>query len=235
MTTGKQIQLVMREMLFINWAVSPEVVRKLVDERLEMDTKSDSSGQAAAFVSAVSFRVAELRSNVLPLPSLSFEQVNYRTYVRASEVPAVWFLDMKVNSRMITALTSFMSVPVHHDDIEIATTRDESGLLRYEVKSAGLRAEAIVGEQPASASVEFEITPDFITDRLVGYVGAGNGVFKIEVEQPGLVAVPARVESIDAASLQRLGVLTPAASAHPHSAFYVREALFGANMPTRLG
>lgn len=235
MTTGKQIQLVMREMLFINWAVSPEVVRKLVDVRLEMDTKTDSTGQAVAFVSAVSFRVAELRSNALPLPSLSFEQVNYRTYVKASEVPAVWFLDMKVNSRMITALTGFMSVPVHYEDIDITTSRGETGLLRYEIKSAGLLAEAIVGEQPASAAADCEIAPDFITERLVGYVGAGNGVFKIEVEQPGLVAVPARVRSIDAASLQRLGVLTPDEAAHPHSVFYVREALFGANMPTRIG
>ncbi|MEK6407464.1 MAG: DUF2071 domain-containing protein [Acidobacteriota bacterium] len=235
MTTGKQIQLVMREMLFINWAVSPEVVRKRVDERLELDTKTDSTGQAVAFVSAVCFRVAELRSSVLPLPGLSFEQVNYRAYVRAGEVPAVCFLDMKVNSRMITALTSFMSVPVHYEDIDIGTSRGETGLLRYEIKSAGLRAEAIVGEQPASAGVDWEIAPDFITERFVGYAGAGNVVFKIEFEQPGLDAVRAHVQNVEAASLQRLGLLSPDESAQPHSAFYVREALFGANTPTRIG
>lgn len=231
MTTTKQIQMVMRDMLFITWALPPEVVRKLVDERLELDTKTDSKGRELAFVSAVCFHVTELRSGVLPLPSLSFQQVNYRAYVRTGAVPAVFFLEMKVNSRMVTALTSLMSVPVYYEDIDITTSTAGPGLLRYAVKSAGLRAEVMIAEN--DVALDEKIPPQFITQRLVGYAGAGNGTFRIDVEQPGLDAVSARVQNVQAPSLERLGLLTPDQSSRPYSALYVREGLFAADTPVR--
>jgi uncharacterized protein YqjF (DUF2071 family) len=233
MTTNKQLQMVMRDMLFITWAIEPEVVRKLVDERLEIDTMSDSNGREVAFVSAVCFRVDEVRSRALPFPSLTFQQVNYRVYVRAREVPAVWFLEMKVNSRMVTALTGFMNVPVHYEDIDITASPDGTGSLQYTVKSAGLRAEAMIGHNDVETASDGTIGPQFITHRLVGYVGVGNGMFRIDVEQPGLDAVSARVQSVQAASLEQLGLLTPDQSAQPHSALYVREGLFAADTPVR--
>src|SRR5438309_2022359 len=119
MADGKQIDMVLRDMLFLNWAVEPERVRRLVPERLELDMKTDTAGRTMAFVSAVCFRVADIRSSALLLPSLSFEQLNYRVYVKAGDVPAVCFLDMKVNSRMVTTLTSFLSVPIQYEDIDI--------------------------------------------------------------------------------------------------------------------
>lgn len=233
MTSTKQLQMVMRDMLFITWAVEPDVVRRLVDERLELDTKTDSTGREVAFVSAVCFHVTELRSGVLPLPSLSFQQVNYRAYVRAGAVPAVCFLEMKVNSRMVTALTSFMSVPVHYEDIDIATSPGGSGLLSYTVKSAGLQAEAMIDQNNVESALDGKVSPQFITQRLVGYAGAGNGMFRIDVDQPGLDAVSARVHNVQAPSLERLGLLTPDQSAQPYSALYVREGLFGADTPVR--
>lgn len=233
MTTNKQLQMVMRDMLFITWAVEPEVVRKLVDERLELDTKTDPNGRVVAFVSAVCFHVTEVRSGVLPLPSLSFQQVNYRTYVRAGEVPAVCFLEMKVNSRMVTALTSFMSMPVHYEDIDIATSPGAAGLLGYTVKSAGLQAEAMIDQNDVESALDGEVSPQFITHRLVGYAGAGGGMFRIDVDQPGLDAVSARVHNVQAPTLEQLGLLTPDQSAQPYFALYVREGLFGADTPVR--
>jgi len=233
MTTNKQLQMVMRDMLFITWAVEPEVVRKLVDERLELYTKSDSSGRVVAFVSAVCFHAAEVRSRALPLPSLSFQQVNYRVYVRAGEVPAVCFLEMKVNSRMVTAITSLMNVPVHYEDIDITTSPGSDGSLKYTVKSAGLRADAMIGQNDVETELDGKIGPQFITHRLFGYVGAGNGMFRIDVEQPGLDAVSARIQSVQAPILEQLGLLTPDQSVQPYSALYVREGLFAADTPVR--
>jgi len=231
MTGEKQFQMVMRDMLFITWEVEPEVVRKLVDQRLELDTVPGSNGRAAAVVSAVCFRVSEVSSSILLLPSLSFEQVNYRVYVKAGDVPAVSFLDIKVNSRMVAALTGFMNVPINYEDIDIKTSSGDAGALSYAVKSGGVQAEVTIGEQDAS---DGRITPDFITARFVGYLRVGDGVFRIEVEQPGLHTVAARVQNVAAPSLERLGVLTSDQSARPYSMLYVREALFGARTPTRL-
>jgi hypothetical protein len=58
-------------------------------------------------------------------------------------------------------------------------------------------------------------------------------MFRIDVDQPGLDAVYARVHNVQAASLERLGLLTPDQSSQPYSALYVREGLFGAYKPVR--
>lgn len=231
MTTNKPLQMVMRDMLFVTWAVQPEIVRNLVDGRLELDTRTDADGREVALVSAVCFHATEVRSSILPLPGLNFGQVNYRVYVKADEVPSVWFLAMKVNSRMITAMTSFLSIPVHYEEIEI-TTSSGPGLPGYSVISEGLRAEAIIGERDDFAQRE-QIEPDFITQRPVGYAGTANATFRIDVQHSRLEAVPARAQNVASPSLERLGLLTPDQSANPNSVLYVREAVFGADTPVR--
>jgi uncharacterized protein YqjF (DUF2071 family) len=234
MMSSTQFQMIMRDMLFITWAVPPERLRALVDERLELDIRSDFAGNEIALVSAVTFNVADVRSSVLPLPRLNFGQTNYRVYVRSGETPAVCFLDMRVNSRMVTTLTSFLRVPIHYEDIEIRTAPDDVGLVRYTVESDGLKASAIIGSRPENTSSD-EIEPGFVTHRLIGYAGSGDSMFKIQVEQEGLDAIVARVESVNASRLEQLGVLTPGNPVEPCSALYVREASFAAYTPTRVG
>jgi len=231
--TNKQIEMVMRDMLFVTWEVQPETARKLVNERLELDTRADARGREVAIVSAVCFHVTDVRSAVLPVPRLSFEQVNYRVYVRARGIPSVCFIGMKVNSRMVTAMTSFLSVPIHYDDIEITTSAGSSGTLAYVVKSGGLSASAVLNQTTDETVSEESIAPEFITERLVGYMASGNGVFRINVEQSGLHAVPARPQIVEAPILEQLGLLTRDQSARPSSVLYVREAPFGADAPVR--
>jgi len=235
MAEGKQIDLVLRDMLFVTWAVEPERARKLVPEQLELDTSADKSGRTMAFVSAVCFRVADVRSSTLLLPALNFEQLNYRAYVKEGDRPAVCFLDMKVNSRMITSLTSFLSVPIQYEEIDIRVSKqkingDGSETQSYSVKSAGFQVEANVEDaRPLEGS---DVGAEFVTDRLIGYISAGDRVFKIIVEQPGLKCLSARVDSLKANRLEELGLLN-SGGATPRSVLYVREAPFGAWMPQR--
>lgn len=233
MTSDKQIQMVMRDMLYINWAVAPDVVRKLVDPRLEIDTAKGRDGRELSFVSAVCFHVTELRSGILPVPILSFQQINYRTYVRAGTVPAVFFFDLKINSRIVTALTSFMSVPVHYEDIEINTVDQGPGVRAYRVQSSGLQAETLIDQQIEAPGPEDEIPHGFITQRFLGFARAGNGMYRLDVEQNGLDSVSAKVQQVRAPGLERLGLLDADQSRQPSSAFYVSEAVFGANAPAR--
>ena len=225
------MQMVMRDMLFINWAVDTDAARRFVDSRLELDTVIDSGGKRMAFASAVCFRVDEVRSSVVPLPRLSFEQVNYRIYVKAEDVPSVVFLDMKVNSRMVTTLTSFLGVPVSYADINISPKPAGAESLRYVFESSGLNADVVVGGEAFVPDPAIE--PLFITHRLVGYARAGESTYKLDVQHPLLDAIPARVDGIEASTLVELGLLTAEESRRPHSAMYVREALFGTSPPTR--
>jgi uncharacterized protein YqjF (DUF2071 family) len=221
----------MRDMLFINWAVDPDAVKRFVDPRLELDTVIDSRGKSMAFASAVCFRVDEVRSSVLPLPRLSFKQVNYRLYVKADDVPSVVFLEMKVNSRMVTTLTSFLRVPVSYEDINIKVEPAGSESLRYVFESSGLYAEVSVGGEAVVPDPAIE--HPFITQRLVGYAGAGDSMYRIDVQHPLLDTRPARVAGVEASTLVEFGLLNEEQSRRPHSAMYVREALFGTSPPTR--
>src|SRR6185369_12227570 len=232
MISNKPIQIIMRDMLFVTWAIEPERARQVIGERLELDTRTDSTGREFAFASAVCFSVAEVRSTVMPIGSLSFEQVNYRVYVKNNEVPAVCFLDIKVNSRMVTALTSFLGVPILYGDIDITATGTDCGGVHYNMASAGLRAEATTAGPREEIPAAIELTPGFITDRLTGYVLAGDRIFKVQVDQPGLDSVSARIVRAQAPRLEQLGLLDSEESTRPHSALYVREAWFGADVPT---
>ncbi len=232
MASSAQIEMLMRELLFVNYRVEPELLVDLVPRHSKPDTRIDSAGRETAFVSAVCFRVAEVSSSLLRLPRLSFEQVNYRAYVRIGEVPAVYFFDMKVNSRAVAALTTFLRAPIQFEDIVLTTETIETvGDVDYVFRSPGFEVRAVIPGRPDGF---FDDTPpDFITHRLVGYAGSEGNLYRIEVDHPMLGAISARIESARAPRLEQLGLLTADESSRPSSALYVREALFKTKPPTR--
>ena len=69
----------LEDVLFAHWRVSPEALRPLVPDDVEIDTHD-----GAAWVGIVALRVTALRGRgLLPVPGLSsFLQLNVRTYVR---------------------------------------------------------------------------------------------------------------------------------------------------------
>lgn len=232
MAASTQIEMLVRELLFVNYRVDPATLVKLVPRRLRPDTRMDATGGEVAFVSAVCFRVAEVSSNLLPLPRLSFEQVNYRAYVKMGEVPAVYFLDMTVNSRAVAALTGLLRAPVQFEDIILTREPAETvGDVDYALRSAGLEIRARIPRRSDDAPEDLQA--DFITNRLIGYAGADDNLFKIEVDHPALRVSAAQIESAKSPRLEQLGLLTADESSRPSSALYVREALFKAKPPTR--
>ncbi|HJQ69938.1 MAG TPA: DUF2071 domain-containing protein [Blastocatellia bacterium] len=232
-----QVQLALKNLLFINYSVPPDRLRPLVPDELELDTSTDKAGREVAFVSAVAFHVAELRSSLLPIVRPSFDQVNYRTYVNAGEGPAVYFFHMNVNSRMISAATIMLGMPVSHEEIEIVTepasvTPDTMiREVRCRVSDegrAGLEADIeVVGRQASVGPQDEAVPPHFIVERPIGYVkSAADGIMKITVEHPPLDAITARANRVRAPELEALGVLNMDESGRPHSVLYVKEAVF---------
>jgi hypothetical protein len=239
----------MRDMLFINYAVSPDRLRPLVPKELQLDTVT-TGGHTVAFVSAVSFKNVDIRSSLIPVPGLSFEQINYRTYVNTGEGPAVYFFEMRVDSRMIAGASTIINLPVSYEAIEIITTpahaepgaldqeatRPDSRIVRCEVRSSGpqgLTAEmSIDGRQEIIGPDNEAIPAEFITHRPVGYVSAAaGGILKIVVEHERLDALLARPASVRAPLFESLGILNMDESKRPHSALYVAAAVFRTNPP----
>lgn len=246
-----EIQLFLRDLLFINYAVEPERLRPFVPDDLVIDTLVSEAGKPVALVSAVAFRVTEVRSAVLPFPSLSFEQVNYRAYVRR-EGPAVYFFDMRINSRLITSMTSFLRMPVSFEEIEIATEpvlpsigaseielADEPpspNSMRCRVASSGprgLQASVVIGAHHEGAGPEGLAVPaDYITERPIGYATvAGDSLYKITADHDPIDSLAARVESVKAPALSSLGILNLDETTRPHSVLYARAALFETKVP----
>ena len=232
-----QVQLSLRNLLFINYSVPPERLRALVPDELELDVSTDASGREVAFVSAVAFHVAEMRSPLLPLVRPSFDQINYRTYVNAGEGPAAYFFNLSVNSRMVLAGTIMLGMPVSYEEIEITSEPNSTvadRVVRCAVNSKGLDAAIEIGGRHASIGPEdAAIPPDFITDRYTGYVkSAADGIMKITVEHSKLDAITAHVKSARTPTLESLAILNMDESMRPHSALYVGESVFKTYPPS---
>jgi uncharacterized protein YqjF (DUF2071 family) len=234
------MQLLLRNLLFINYAVAPERVRQLVPSQFDLETRQDERGNARAFVSAVPFEVAEIRSSALSMPGLRFNQINYRAYLISPEGGAVYFLGLKVGSRMVAASASFLHLPVSYEAIGLSvsaeTVGDVSRALRYGVEAEGLAAYVSLEAGGASSNAVSDpaVSSEFISERPVGFIrSTGGDTYKIAVEHPRLEAVRARVESVRSPLLESLGILDPGGSEMPHSVLYVKEALFDAGTPTK--
>jgi uncharacterized protein YqjF (DUF2071 family) len=225
--------MLLRNLLFINYAVAPERVRHLIPSQFDLDTRQDKLGNARAFVSAVPFEVAEIRSSSLSLPGLRFNQINYRAYLVSPEGAAVYFLGLRVGSRMVAASASLLSLPLSHEAIGLTVGDDTSGR-RYGVEAEGLSAYVSLGATETSSedASDPSVTSEFISERPIGFIrSTGGDTYKIAVEHPRLDAARARVDRVSAPLLEALGILDPGEL--PHSALYVSEALFDAGTPTK--
>ena len=83
------------DLLFAHWTVAPELIRKLVPAKLEIDTF-----QGQAWIGVVPFTMSGVRLRRTPaLPWLStFPELNVRTYVTAGGKPGVWFFSLDAAS-----------------------------------------------------------------------------------------------------------------------------------------
>jgi uncharacterized protein len=85
------------DLLFAHWAMSPEKIRALVPQELELDLRD---GQA--YVGVVPFWMSGIRGRCAPpLPGLSsFPELNVRTYVIYNSIPGVYFFSLDAASRL---------------------------------------------------------------------------------------------------------------------------------------
>ncbi len=101
-----------RDLLFAHWAVAPELLRKLVPAKLELET---FNGQA--WIGVVPFTMSGVRLRGTPaLPWLStFPELNVRTYVIAEGKPGVWFFSLDAANRLAVELARFwFHLPYFH-------------------------------------------------------------------------------------------------------------------------
>ena len=92
------LKIDVQDLAVITWCVPVERIRRKLPPGYEVDSVRLESREFG-FVSAVCFRNTNLRSALLPYPRFSFEQLNFRTYVRHKGHNGVYFLASFLSSR----------------------------------------------------------------------------------------------------------------------------------------
>jgi len=127
------------DLLFAHWPVDPAVLRPLIPEGLELDTRDGH-----AWLGVVPFRMTGVRPPWCPpLPGVSaFAELNVRTYVRskkgqgggASEKgvdgkPGVWFFSLDAASRLAVRVARWtFHLPYFDARMQV---EDREGWIRY--------------------------------------------------------------------------------------------------------
>ena len=89
-----RLRSTVRHCLYLNWALPRDAAPSL-QSPLRYETHR-LDGEDYVFVSALLFRQHRSHLEAVPVPRLSFPQLNLRLYVYDDELPAVYFLHMFV-------------------------------------------------------------------------------------------------------------------------------------------
>ena len=199
-----RLQTVVRDCLFLNWALRPEDLPK-PPEPLRYEVLTGPQGDFV-FVSAVLFRQEGMHFSNLPLPRLSYPQCNVRAYVLDGDgLPAVWFwrewvpLWVVPGARLIanqpaTAATFDYPQPSKDPAAERWAWRVEAGSV---LAATAERGAGVIGEGPAFAS--WNALVDCLRQRSRGYVSSNSVLQRIAAAHPAVPVWPMRAEVQEAA------------------------------------
>jgi uncharacterized protein YqjF (DUF2071 family) len=206
-----------RDLLFVHWPVSTEVLRPLVPPQLELDLFDGT-----AYVGLVPFTMTGVRPVGLPaVPGLSsFHETNLRTYVRlADRDPGVWFFNLEAaNAIAVRLARRLFHLPYHYAHMllehEPASRPIESATILY----AGARrwpgprpaSYAVRAVPIAAASQAQPATLDhFLVERYVLFTVWNAKLFLGRVHHTPYPLQPARILTLDETLLAAAGINRP--------------------------
>jgi hypothetical protein len=117
------------ELLFMHWALPPEVLRPLIPEEIELET---FEGQA--WLGVVPFRMSGVRARMMPaLPRISaFPELNVRTYVKVQGKPGVFFFSLEAAEPLaVWAARRFFYLPYYNAQMICRVTSAKLGRIEY--------------------------------------------------------------------------------------------------------
>ncbi len=120
-----------RNLLFVHYALAPDVVRPLVPEGLELDL-----WEGRIHVGVVPFEMKDIRSSWMPRPTaMNFLETNVRTYVHHRGEPGVFFFSLEASSWLaVKVARNVWGLPYHHATMsngvrEYRSTRKSDGAM----------------------------------------------------------------------------------------------------------
>lgn len=214
------------KLLFMHWALDPEILRPLIPKQLAIDTFGDK-----AWLGVVPFTMWGIRASFLPpIPGTSaFHELNVRTYVHYEGVPGVWFFSLDAANRLaVWGARSFyylpyfnarMSLEQQAESIEYSSTRmDDDDYVRFMAKDLALpetrdrpRAELKTvwefgAELPRAepGSLEF-----FLTERYCLYSYRRRRLYRSRIFHESWPLRAVTVSEYQSTMIESLGIATP--------------------------
>ena len=198
------------DLLFMHWQVPAGALRRLIPDRLEVDTYDGS-----AWVGVTPFTLWGVRPIFTPpLPFVSeFHEINVRTYVHLGGVPGVWFFSLDASSAVaVTAARTLFRLPYfyaeidrerHNDTTVFSSSREgESGRAAYfgATWTTG-------GELPAAEPGTLEF---FLVERYCLYTADGDTLYSARIHHRPWPLREVRVETYRSSMVEAAGLERPA-------------------------
>ena len=164
------ISQVWRDVLFLNYQVEGDLIKKALPSSLELDTF-----QGQAYVSVVPFRMEGIRFPFTPkLPYSRMWELNLRTYVKYNGVPGVYFFTLDTDH----VLAQWIATTFFHLPYRCAPLRGhvDSKKYKFEAKDS-LNLEANLTAVPLVIGPYHE----WMVERYCLYTDEGNQLWRGEV------------------------------------------------------
>lgn len=238
--TNRPLQtVVMRQnwwdLLFLHWPVSPDVLRPVVPQKLELDLF-----EGAAYVGLVPFTMTGVRPTGLPAVwgVSSFHETNVRTYVHyRGRDPGVWFFSLDAaNSIAVRLARSLFHLPYHRASMFLEHQPTQEPNQPATILYAGVRA----WPKPLPASYAIRATPigavgpaqsgtleHFLVERYILYALHNTRLYKGSVHHTPYPVQSATLHSLDETLLAAAGIERPRISPLAHFAAGVKVEVFG--------
>ena len=233
----------LRHFAIVTYAVPPERVAGLVDERFALDT-IQVDGQERALISVVPFEDEDFRWAASDGPRWRFGQTNYRIYVRDRQTGkrAVWFLGTTLGSGASSSRATCGGCPGTTGDSPSRANRSWTASTRpiaSRPAAAGRRL-ALELDHDADAPLELpgfadtKTALDVLTHPLDGFFRRRDGhLGTYSVWHERLAPTPGRVRHARIGLFDRLGIVPFAEQAAAHSVLIQPRTEFQIHLPPR--
>lgn len=234
-----QATMLLRHLLYISYAVPGSRLRPLVPRVLALSTAGDD----AALVSVVLMQCTGVRLKGWPSPTLCYNQVNLRTYVRdpSSSEQSVYFFASGVTSSPVSAITHLAGIPWQHIQLKLTIRAGvEEHPPEYAASGSWVGELSLLADtvpRPRSEAGPFSdaaAETKFIVWPSIGfYKHSAGGVVRLDTWHPRSEPVAVKVNRFRFPLLHRMGLVLAGEINAPQSALLVPEERFDTVLPPR--
>ncbi|WP_276373974.1 DUF2071 domain-containing protein [Chryseolinea sp. H1M3-3] len=158
--------------LFFHWKVAYDTLRKLVPQKLNLDTY-----EGVTYVSLVAFTMQKIRPrNLQPIKFISdFDEINIRTYIDNDNRKGVYFLNIEAGKHLSTLIAKTLSgLPYEKSNIQRTSENYKSTNIQ---KSFNLDTEFEVKKRPTEKST----LDNWLTERYCLYFERAKTIYRYDI------------------------------------------------------